>query len=326
MSLYDQRPLGSGFGPTTTATEALDGVDLGGKLAIVTGGYSGLGLAAAVALARAGAEVIVAARDRRRAAEALRDLPQIEVESLDLAAPASIDAFADRFLAGGRPLHLLVNNAAIMAAPLARDARGCESQFATNHLGHFQLTCRLAPALLRAGKARVVSVSSRAQVRWGMDFEDPHFERRDYDPWAAYGQSKTANALFAVALDARGRNGGVRAFSAHPGTIMTNLGRSLSAQALQAIGMIDARGRPVVDPARDRKTAEQGAATIVWCAASPSLDGLGGLYCEDCDVAMFLPADAPDGAGVRPWACDPVLAERLWTLSAELAGVDFEVS
>ncbi|MEB9338288.1 SDR family NAD(P)-dependent oxidoreductase, partial [Bacillus cereus] len=196
-----QKPIYSGFGARTTAKEALGGKDLSGKIAIVTGGYSGLGLEITRVLAEAGATVIVPARRIEQAQEATANIPRVELEKLDLINPDSIDAFANRFLSTGRPLHILVNGAGIMANPLKRDVRGYESQFATNHLGHFQLTARLWPALVQANGARVVSVSSRGHRICGVDFNDPNFTNRHYDKWQAYGQSKTANALFAVELD-----------------------------------------------------------------------------------------------------------------------------
>jgi NAD(P)-dependent dehydrogenase (short-subunit alcohol dehydrogenase family) len=218
-----------------------------------------------------------------------------------------------------------------MACPLARDARGYESQFATNHLGHFQLAARLRPALRLAGGARVVSVSSLGHRYSPVVFEDPNFERRAYDPWAAYGQSKTANILFAVALDSRARSEGIRAFSLHPGGIVeTGLGKHVTREQLRAAGVIDEHGRPIIDPERQLKTVEQGAATMVWCATSPRLDGMGGLYCENCDVAPIMAgalgattmADVRRLKGVRPYAIDPEAAERLWRLSEQLLGLD----
>jgi NAD(P)-dependent dehydrogenase (short-subunit alcohol dehydrogenase family) len=208
-----------------------------------------------------------------------------------------------------------------MAPPLIRDARGYESQFSTNHLGHFQLAARLWPALAQAQGARVVSLSSYGHRRSGVDFDDWNFEQRAYDRWIAYGQSKTANALFAVAADARGAPRGVRAFSVHPGGIATDLIRNMSAEELDASGIRDAAGQPVIDPERNMKTPEQGAATSVWCATSPQLDGLGGVYCVDCDIAPEIPGDSPAVRGVRPWASNPDLAERLWRLSEQLTGV-----
>ncbi|MDB5561158.1 MAG: short-chain dehydrogenase/reductase [Hyphomicrobiales bacterium] len=313
-----QTPIHSGFGAATTAAEAVRGRDLTGKVAIVTGGYAGMGLEITKALTSAGATVVVPARDHQKAEQALASVERVELEALDLMDAASVDGFADRFLASGRALHLLVNNAGIMYSPLIRDARGNESQFSTNHLGHFQLAVRLWPALLRAGGARVVSVSSRGHLFAGVDLDDPNFETRAYDRRIAYGQSKSANALCAVALDARGAPNGIRAFSLHPGGVITDLTRYMSAEEIRASGFVDAEGRPVIDPARNMKTAEQGAATAVWCATSPQLDGLGGVYCENCDIAAAFPADSTEMLGVRPWAMDPQLADRLWTLSERL--------
>ena len=309
----EQAPIHSGYGEQTTAREALGGRDLTGAFALVTGGHAGIGLQTTRALAQAGATVVVGARAPEPARAALAGLARVEVDRLDLLDPASIDAFAARFVASGRPLHMLVNNAGIMAPPLARDARGFESQLATNHLGHFQLTARLWPALQAAHGARVVSLSSRGHSRAGIDFDDPQFERRPYDKWIAYGQSKTANALFALALDARGEPHRVRAFAVHPGAVMTDLVRSLPVEELQAI-----RARLV---GATYKTTEQGAATSIWCATSPQLDGMGGVYCEDADIASPVAADATQLGGVRPWATDPDAAERLWGLSEGWTGV-----
>jgi NAD(P)-dependent dehydrogenase (short-subunit alcohol dehydrogenase family) len=308
-----QEPLNSGYDARTTAREVMGNRRLDGALAVVTGGYAGVGLETTRALAAAGATVVVPARTPDKARAALAGLERVELEHLDLSEPASIGAFAARFLASGRPVHMLVNNAGIMATPLVRDARGFESQLATNHLGHFQLTARLWPALRKAHGARVVSLSSRGHRRAGIDFEDPHFERRPYDKWIAYGQSKTANALFALALDARGEPHRIRAFSVHPGAIMTELVRCMSDEELHAIRSANA--------ADFYKNTEQGAATSVWCATSPQLEGLGGVYCEDVDIAQAVPADFPEQRGVRPWAMDPDLAERLWTKSEEWTGV-----
>lgn len=318
--MTDQRPIGSCFGAASTAGEVVASCDLSGCVAIVTGGYSGLGLAAARALSETGAEVIVPARDHGRAAAALACAPEVEVETVELMDPASIDAFAARFLKSGRPLHMLINCAGVMSPPLTRDARGYESQFSTNHLGHFHLTARLWPALVKARGARVVAVSSRAHALAPVDLDDPNFERHDYEPGRGYAQSKSANVLFALELDRRGRDHGVRGFSVHPGGIVTNLGRHTPPELLRHFGMVDEGGAPVIDPARDLKTPEQGAATIVWCAVSPQLEGMGGVYCEDCEIAVPLGPDAPPGPGVRHWGMDADAAGRLWTLSETLSG------
>jgi len=310
-----QAPLHSGYSERTTAHEALGRRDLGGAIAIVTGGHAGIGIETTRALADAGATVIVGARSLERARASVAGIAHSEVDTLDLFDPASIDAFAARFVASGRPLHVLVNNAGIMAPPLMRDARGFESQLATNHIGHFQLTTRLWPALRKAKGARVVSLSSRGHSRSGIDFDDPHFQRREYDKWIAYGQSKTANALFALALDARGEAHGVRAFAVHPGAVMTELVRSLPTDELQAIRASVA--------GTFYKTPAQGAATSAWCAANTQLVGMGGVYCEDVDIATPVAPDAKQLGGVRTWAIDPVAAERLWTQSEAWTGVPF---
>ncbi len=332
-----QKPIHSGFSAASTSGDVIRGIDLSGKTAIVTGGYSGLGLETVRTLRSAGATVIVPARDHDKAAAALAGLAGVELEDMDLTRPASIDAFAARFIADRRPLHILVNCAGIMACPLARDERGYESQFSTNHLGHFQLTARLWPALRQAGGARVVSVSSWGHRFSPVVFDDPNFEHREYDRWQGYGQSKTANILFALALDGYGKAHGVRAFSVHPGGILdTGLGKHLSQEELRAAGVIDASGKPILDPARNLKTVQQGASTIVWCAASPQLDGMGGLYCENTDIAPLSSAGPAAGwniddstrstlNGVLPYAVDPAAAERLWRLSEQLLGLDFRV-
>jgi NAD(P)-dependent dehydrogenase (short-subunit alcohol dehydrogenase family) len=332
----DKSKVLSGFSGASTADEVIQGIDLTGKIAIVTGGYAGIGLETTRVLHAAGARVIVPARDLKKAETALQGLDGVETGFMDLADPGSIDTFAKQFLASGRPLHIMVNSAGIMAPPLVRDARGHESQFATNHLGHFQLTVRLWPALLAAKGARVVSVSSWGHRFSPFVFEDPDFEHRPYDRWSGYGQSKTANILFAVGLDKRGKPAGIRAFALHPGTIVsTDLKRYISEEDLKKAGVLDADGRPVLDPSRQLKTVEQGAATSVWCATSPQLDTLGGVYCENCNVSHVLGDDTaasggwdtikmserPAGAlGVYPYAIDPEAAERLWVLSERLTG------
>jgi NAD(P)-dependent dehydrogenase (short-subunit alcohol dehydrogenase family) len=320
-----QAPIGSGFGAASTAEEVIRGIDLHGKNVVVTGGYSGIGLETVRAFRSAGAQVFVPARDMAKAKEGLRDMSDVVVDAMDLLDPESIDRFAARVLGSTGALHILVNNAGVMAPPLTRDGRGYESQFSANHLGHFQLTCRLWPGLVGAGGARVVALSSFGHRRAGVDFHDPNFERRAYDPWIAYGQSKTANALFAVALDSIGQRRGVRAFSVHPGGIATDLIRHMSQAQIEASQILDKDGKPIIDPANNKKTPAQGAATSVWCATSPRLDGMGGVYCADCDIARALPNDdSTELHGVRPRATDPVAAGRLWQLSEQLTGATLD--
>ncbi|HTB74147.1 MAG TPA: SDR family NAD(P)-dependent oxidoreductase [Polyangiaceae bacterium] len=310
-----QAALHTGYGETTTAQEVIGNTRLDGKVAIVTGGYVGVGLETTRALAGAGATVIVPARTPEKARAALSGMARVELETIELSDPASVDAFADRFLASGRPLHILINNAGVMAIPFARTPGGFELQFATNHLGHFQLTARLWPALLQAKGARVVALTSRGHAFASVDLEDPSFERRPYDKWRAYGQSKSANALFALALDARGESRGVRAFSVHPGAVATELARSIPEEELRALRAANPR---------NFKMPPAGAATSVWCATSPMLDGMGGVYCEDVDIGEPVPADSKETRGVRPWIMDRDLADRLWTKSEGWTGVGFK--
>lgn len=272
-----QYPIGSPFSAASTAAEVVDGIDLTGKTAIVTGGHSGIGLETTRALAGAGASVIVPARDPERAAAALTGIANVTIGQVDLTDPASIAAFGANVVAHGLAVDILVNGAGIMAPPLGRDAEGHESQFATNHLGHFRLTASLWPALSRSGDARVISVSSRGHHIAGVGFDDIDFRVRPYDKWVAYGQSKTANALFALALDARGKAVGVRAFSLHPGQVLTGLAQHLSEDEIAGFDALDEQGNPRLDPARGMKSVSQAAATAVWAATSAQLTGLGGV-------------------------------------------------
>lgn len=302
-----QQPIPSGFGPTTTAREVIGSLRIDGKLAIVTGGYAGIGIETVRVLASAGARVIVPARDLPKAHRALDGIANVTIEAMDLASPTTIDAFAARVR---EPVHLLVNNAGIMAVPLARDDRGLESQLAVNHVGHFQLFLRLLPRLQAARGARVVALSSRGHVRSAFDFEDPNFTHRPYDKMLAYGQSKTANILFACEVDRRHQRDGIRAFSVHPGAILgTQLARHYDPEELKV----------VVERAKQissLKTIEEGAATTVFAATSPLLDGKGGVYLVDCDIARVGDGDHD----VRAYAIDPASASRLWTWSERVVG------
>ncbi|MFI9155766.1 SDR family NAD(P)-dependent oxidoreductase [Streptomyces sp. NPDC053367] len=317
-AITPQHGIDSGFGARSTADDVLKGIDLSGRLALVTGGYSGIGLETTRALVRAGARVVVPARRPEQARENLAGLDGVEVAALDLADLESVSAFAERFLASGRVLDMVINSAGIMACPETRVGPGRELQFATNHLGHFALVNRLWPAI-EPGGARVVSVSSLAHHFSPIRFHDLDW-REGYDKWGAYGQAKTANVLFAVHLDRLARDRGVRAFSLHPGGILTPLQRYLPQQEMIDRGWIDAEGN-LLDPDAF-KTPPQGAATQVWAATSPQLDGMGGVYLEDCDIAGPAPADGSRPVGVKDWAVDPEQAARLWTVSAELTGVN----
>ena len=297
------------FTRDSSVDEVLAGVDLNGRRAIVTGGVAGIGAETARALASAGAEVTLAVQDLEAGERTAADIGlqtgnrRVFVSRLDLTDRSSVAAFT---AAWDGPLHILVNNARLKALPeLTRTPAGWEMQFATNHLGHFALLNLLWPAIVRDGGARVVSVSSGAHRISGIRWDDVQFEH-GYDKWLAYGQSKTANALFAVHLDTLGRGHGVRAFAAHPGSILTPLQRHLPRDEMIAAGWIDDDGN-VADPTF--KTPPQGAATLVWAATATRLEGLGGAYCEDCDVAE--PA---------AHAADPGEAARLWALSADLTG------
>ncbi|MBF8188113.1 SDR family NAD(P)-dependent oxidoreductase [Nonomuraea sp. K274] len=312
-----QHKIGSGFGAASTADDVLRGIDLSGKLAIVTGGYSGLGLETTRALTRAGAQVVVPARRPDTARQAVEGIAGVEVDELDLGDLDSVRRFAERFLDTGRSVEILIDNAAIMATPETRIGPGWEAQFATNHLGHFALVNRLWPAIAR-GRGRVVAVSSAAHHYSDIRWDDLGFER-GYDKWQAYGQAKTANVLFAVHLDALAKDAGVRAFALHPGGIITPLQRYLAKEELVALGWIDEEGN-ALEPGL--KTPAQGAATQVWAATSPQLAGMGGVYCEDCDIAEVVPEGPQALVGVKAYAIDPGQAARLWTLSAELTGVN----
>ena len=301
----------------TTTDEVLDGVDLHGKIAVVTGASTGLGAETARALAASGAHVVLAGRDASRidtAAAAIRERvadASLETGALDLASLDSVRAFAGGYLGVHDRLHLLINNAGVMYTPFEHTAEGFEMQFGTNHVGHFLLTCLLAPALLADPPSRVVNLSSGGHMGSDIVWDDPNFERRGYDKFAAYGQSKTANILFSVELERRLGDRGVHAYAVHPGMISTELGRSMTKDDFTAL-MARAKASPSggMPP---RKTVEQGAATSVWAATAPELDAQGGTYLADCEVTDEH----------APWARDPESAARLWTLTETLVGQRF---
>ena len=318
-------PTARRFDKDSTTDQVLEGIALTGKVAIVTGASGGLGAETVRALAARGASVTLTARDTRKAEQvagtirAAQPGAKLSVRSLTLDRPDSVRAFAKGWLAENRTLHLLLNNAGVMACPLARTPEGWEMQFATNHLGHFLLTALLVPALRAAGGARVANTSSAGHRFSPVVFEDIHFERRPYDKWASYGQAKTANVLHALELDRRLAGAGVRAFGLHPGAIVTELGRHLTPEDIQQI-----RARTSERSSSGQagwKTPQQGAATQCWAVTAPELAGQGALYLEDCQISGTTPP--PASLGAEPWALDAEAAQRLWSVSEETLGERF---
>jgi len=328
-----QQPLGSGFSASSTATEVIAGIDLKGKIAIVTGGNAGIGLETTKILAAAGATVIVPARNIEKARKNLEGVSNVEIEAMDLAKPETIDAFAEKFLATGRPLHILINNAGMMWVPLQRDSRGFESQLSTNYFGQFQLAAILWPALKNANGARVVNVSSLGHHTAAFNFDDPNFEHREYQTLLGYGQSKTATNLFALELDQRAKAHQVRAYSLHPGSIAgTELARDADIELFKQMGFFDESGNIRPEILASLKTIPQGAATSVWVATSPLLDQIGGVYCEDADIAELL-SDDPSiqtsaklhQSGVMDYSLDESNAKKLWALTEKMTGIKFKL-
>ncbi len=320
-----QHPVGSGFNAASTSSDVIKGIDLGGKVAIVTGGNTGIGLETVKTLAQAGATVVVPARDVEKARRNLDGIANVEIEAMDLIDPESINTFAENFLASGRPLHLLINNAGIMWVPLRWDSRGLESQFATNYLAQFQLTAKLWEALKRANGARVVNVSSGGYQFSDFNFNDPNFKSRAYETLLGYGQSKTAVNLFTVELDNRAKPWNVRAYALCPGAVgATELAREAPLDLFQQLGYTDAGGNILPEVAASLKTIPQGAATSIWCATSPLLNDIGGVYCNDVEISA-LDTDLSLIGGVKAYSLDKASAKRLWRLSEALTGITFNM-
>jgi len=320
MARSDQAPTNSGFSAKTDGSVVIADLDLSGKTAIVTGGYSGIGLETVRALAAKGASIIVPVRSPEKAKESLAAIEgDVKTHALDLADLASVNSFAEAMLGQLEGLDMLINNAGIMACPEARVGPGWESQFGVNHMGHFALTQALMPLLEKTPGTRVVALSSTAHKISGIRWDDVQFEAK-YNKWKAYGQAKTANALFANALSRRLSDAGGLAFSVHPGGIFTPLQRHLPKEEMVALGWIDESGEPSETARSSFKTPEQGCATTLWAATSDKLVGKPGVYCEDCDIASPTDTDSPAGRfmGVNDHACDDEAAERLWTLSKSL--------
>lgn len=323
MAIADQVPVGSGFEAKTDGSAVIADIDLAGKTAIITGGYSGIGLETVRALAAKGAAIVVPVRNIDKARETLAGIEgNVRIDEMDLSDIGSVRSFAERMVDTLNSLDLLINNAGVMANPESRIGPGWESQFGTNHLGHFALTKGLMPLLEKTPGARVVALSSTGHKRSGIRWDDIHFENGDYDKWDAYGQSKTANALFANALSRRLKPSGGLAFSVHPGGIFTPLQRHLSQEEQVELGWLDENGEPSALAKMGFKTPEEGCSTTLWAATSPKLEGKPGVYCENCDIAA--PTDPnPENpmarfAGVDAHACDDEAAERLWAVSEEM--------
>ncbi|MFN0183485.1 MAG: oxidoreductase [Aquabacterium sp.] len=321
MALTDQVPVHSGFGAKSTGAQVLAGLELTGKVAIVTGGYSGIGLEAVRALAAKGVRVIVPVRDRAKAAAALAGMAgPVEMADMDLADLTSVRRFVSSVAEALPRLDLLINNAGIMACPETRIGPGWEAQFATNQLGHLALTLGLMRLLQRTAGARVVALSSTGHKISGIRWDDIHFRAAPYDKWQAYGQSKSANALFANALSRRLKPSGGLAFSVHPGGIFTPLQRHLGLEEQVRLGWVNEDGTPSALAKAGFKTTEQGCATTLWAASSAALAGKHGVYCEDADIAAPTDSASPLARyrGVEAHACDDEAAERLWGLSEAL--------
>lgn len=322
-----QKPINSGFNAKSTTADVINGINLTGKIAIITGGHSGIGQETTRIFSEAGATVIILARDVAKAQNNLKGIANVEIEGMDLADPLSIDVFAKKFIASGRPIHFLINNAGIMWVPLRKDNRGIESQLATNHLGHFQLTARLWPALKKANGARVINLSSYGHHYSPFNFEDPNFNHKEYQTLLGYGQSKTATNLFSVELDYRAKEFNVRAYSVHPGSVGgTDLAREADMELFKQMGILDDTGKIRPEVAAMLKTIPEGAATTVWAATSPMLNELGGVYCEDVNIAELDIQNKSAGNGVLPNSLDENNAKKLWKLSETMIGVEFQVN
>ncbi len=321
MALVDQVPTQSGFHAKSTGAEVLADIDLTGKTAVVTGGYSGIGLETVRAMAAKGASVVVPVRSPEKAQDTLADVDgDVTTAPMDLADLGSVRGFAETMLDDLSKIDLLINNAGIMACPLARVGPGWESQFGINHMGHFALTKALMPLLTKAPNPRVVALSSTAHKITDILWDDMQYETADYDKWQAYGQAKTANALFANSLSRRLKEHGGLAFSVHPGGIFTPLQRHLPQEEMIALGWLEENGEPSELAKQGFKSPEQGCSTTLWAATSAKLEGVPGVYCEDCDIAAPTDPDSPMGRymGVEAHACDDASAERLWEISETL--------
>ena len=314
MSISEQqKPIETGFSSKPEASEVMAGLDLSGKVALVTGGYSGIGLETVRALTDAGAKVFVPSRDVDRAVKTLDGIiPAEQIGFMDLADLPSVTQFGETFASSHRAIELAIFNAGVMACPLGRTQQGLEWQLGVNHVGHFTLLQTLLQSLRNANGARLVTLSSIAHRMSPVRFEDMNYQQRDYDKWQVYGQAKSAQSLMAVELDRREKDNGLRALSVHPGGIFTPLQRHLGNAEMAEFGWTDADGNPSAVAAKLFKTTTQGCATSLWAATASALDNMGGVYCEDCNVSEVVPDDSNAFTGVRQWAIDSAIAERTW--------------
>lgn len=313
----------SGFGWASTTDDVLEGIDLHGVTVFITGANSGLGQETARAMAARGAHIIMAGRDQAKLDDSVAathaEVPGAKLDTItvDLTSLENIRAATARARQRFETIDILINNAGVMATPFTHTADGFEMQFGTNHLGHFALTGELFPLIERGSAKRIVNLSSRGHHMGPVNFDDPNFQHRPYDPWSSYGQSKTANILFTVGLEQRYAVMDIHAYAVHPGGIQTNLGRHMTPEMMEAL----IARVTTSDSGFAWKTIPQGAATSCWAATAPKLDGKGGVYCEDCHVAEV--DDVSSKGGVRSYALNPSYAEQLWALSEDLTGVKF---
>jgi NAD(P)-dependent dehydrogenase (short-subunit alcohol dehydrogenase family) len=316
--------MSNGFGFETTAEDVAQGLDLSGEVIVITGGSAGLGVETARVLSSKGAKIVSVVRDPAKGAEAIKQIREtvpnadIEIAELDLSDLDSVRRGAADITRRFPKIDRLINNAGVMACPLGRTAQGLDLQLGTNHLGHFVLTSGLIHSLLAGAPGRIVNLSSGGHKLSPLRFDDPFFEKEPYEKWVAYGQAKTANILFSVGLDKRFKDRGIRSFAVHPGAIMTELGRHLEPEDIKAL-MARQEGVKMT-----YKTVPQGAATSVWAATASELDGRGGVYCEDANVAEPTQTES-FGPGVMTYAIDDASADRLWSLSEEWSGEIFPV-
>ncbi len=322
MLSVNQKPINSGFNSKTESSEVLNGLNLQDKVIVVTGGYSGIGLETTRGLALAGADVIIPAKRIDVAANNLDGIVTKEnIYQMDLGDLNSVKSFTDKFKNKYSQLNILINNAGIMACPETRIGNNWESQFAINHIGHFLLTNELMDMMIDIEGARFVSLSSSAHALTGILWDDIHFQNTPYDKWMAYGQSKTASSLIAIEFNNRMRDKGVEGYAVHPGGIITPLQRHLEKDEMVALGWMDEDGSPSELAKNFFKSPSQGASTALWCATSPDLNGLGGVFCEDCNIAKRkseIDESMQRYFGVADWAVDSEEALKLWETTESL--------